>query len=276
MTGTCSMSKYLHRAGHCANLLGMPANPPQPLRSIAPRPTRHNNRAPDALRSLKLSPDWSRHAEGSCLVEWGDTTVLCTASVDDSVPPWLRGKGTGWVTAEYAMLPRATDKRKERDGRRGKADGRSIEIQRLIGRSLRTVVDMGVLGEQSITLDCDVLQADGGTRCASIVGAWVALHRAFHRDPRRIPSAKNPLRAPVAAVSVGLFEGEMLLDLDYREDSRASLDATIVMSEAGKLVELHAGGEGATFERAQVDSMLDLAQLGVDQIIALQQEAAAR
>ncbi len=248
---------------------------PQPLRSTATRPLRHESRAADALRPLKLSPDWSRHAEGSCLVEWGDTTVLCTASVEEFVPQWLRGGGSGWVTAEYAMLPRATHKRKERDGRRGKADGRAIEIQRLIGRSLRAVVDLKALGERSITLDCDVLQADGGTRCASIVGAWVALHRALNRSRRPDARGPFPLKAGVAAVSVGLFEGEMLLDLDYREDSRATLDATIVMSENNKLIELHAGEEGATFERPQLDALLDLAQGGIETILELQRQVVA-
>ena len=219
-------------------------------------------------------PDWSRHAEGSCLVEWGDTKVLCTASIEDSVPFWLKGRGSGWVTAEYAMLPRSTHKRKERDGRRGKADGRAIEIQRLIGRSLRAVIDLEALGERSITLDCDVLQADGGTRCASIVGAWVALHRALSLG-RRDNAGPLPLRGGVAAVSVGLFESQMLLDLDYGEDSRAALDATIVMSDGGRMIELHAGGEGATFERSQMNAMLDLAQGGIDTILQLQREAVA-
>lgn len=231
---------------------------------------RHESRASDALRPLSLSPGWARHAEGSCLVEWGETRVLCTASVEESVPPWLKGKGSGWVTAEYAMLPRSTHKRKQRDGRKGASDGRAIEIQRLIGRSLRAVVDLKAVGERSITLDCDVLQADGGTRCASIVGAWVALHHALSQSHR---AGAFPLRAGVAAVSVGLFEDEMLLDLDYREDSCASLDATVVMSEGGQMIELHAGGEGKTFERSQMDAMLDLAQGGIEAILEKQHAA---
>ena len=233
---------------------------------------RSNNRHFDQLRPLNLRPDWAKHAEGSCLVEWGDTTVLCTATIDTSVPMWLKGRGSGWLTAEYAMLPRATNTRKERDGKRGRVDGRGVEIQRLIGRSLRAVTDMKLLGERTVTLDCDVLQADGGTRCASIVGAWVALHRALSRDERSDVAA---LRDHVAAISVGLHGEEFLLDLDYREDSRADLDMTIVMGTDGKLIEVHAGGEGATFARAQMNEMLDLAQVGVDQIIAAQQKAIA-
>ena len=213
------------------------------------------------------------------MVDWGETRVLCTATIEESVPFWLKGRGSGWVTAEYAMLPRSTHKRKERDGRRGKADGRAIEIQRLIGRALRAVVDLEALGERSITLDCDVLQADGGTRCASIVGAWVALHRALSvarradQSPHQSPPA---LRGGVAAVSVGLLESQMLLDLDYREDSRAGLDATVVMSDAGRMIELHAGGEGTTFERPQMNAMLDLAQNGIETILQLQREAVAQ
>ncbi len=231
---------------------------------------RSNHRHFDQLRPLNLRPDWAKHAEGSCLVEWGDTTVLCTATIDTSVPMWLKGRGSGWLTAEYAMLPRATNTRKERDGKRGRVDGRGVEIQRLIGRSLRAVTDMKLLGERTVTLDCDVLQADGGTRCASIVGAWVALHRALSRDERSDTAA---LRNHVAAVSVGLHGTELLLDLDYREDSRADLDMTVVMGANGQLIEVHAGGEGATFARAQMNEMLDLAQIGVDQIIAAQQKA---
>ena len=233
---------------------------------------RSNHRHFDQLRPLNLRPDWAKHAEGSCLVEWGDTTVLCTATLETNVPMWLKGRGSGWLTAEYAMLPRSTGTRKERDGKRGRVDGRGVEIQRLIGRSLRAVTDMKLLGERTVTLDCDVLQADGGTRCASIVGAWVALHRALSRDERSDISA---LRDHVAAVSVGLWDDDLLLDLDYREDSRADLDMTVVMGAGEKLIEVHAGGEGATFERAQMNQMLDLAQIGVDQIIAAQQKAIA-
>ncbi len=233
---------------------------------------RLNNRRFDQLRPLNLRPDWAKHAEGSCLVEWGDTTVLCTATIDTFVPAWLKGRGSGWLTAEYAMLPRSTGTRKERDGKRGRVDGRGVEIQRLIGRSLRAVTDMKLLGERTVTLDCDVLQADGGTRCASIVGAWVALHRALSRDPR---SSTSALQNHVAAVSVGLWDEELLLDLDYREDSNAALDMTIVMSANERLIEVHAGGEGATFGRSQMNEMLDLAQLGIDQIIAAQQKAIA-
>jgi ribonuclease PH len=238
--------------------------------------TRAHGRQAHELRSLKLTPDWSKHAEGSCLVEWGDTTVLCTASVESNVPPWLRGSGKGWVTAEYAMLPRSTGKRKDRDGKRGKVDGRGIEIQRLIGRSLRAMVDLKVLGERQVTLDCDVLQADGGTRCASIVGAWVALNRALNLGAPPSSTRISALQGPVAAVSVGLLQNQALLDLDYIEDSSAALDMTIVMSERGQLVEVHAGGEGSTFSREQMDAMLDAAQIGIEQIIALQMEAVAR
>ena len=212
---------------------------------------RPSGRAPDQLRPVSLEPGFSRHAEGSCLVKFGDTHVLCTASVDEKVPPWMRNSGKGWVTAEYGMLPRSTHTRMDREAARGKQSGRTQEIQRLIGRSLRAVVNLQAMGERQINIDCDVLQADGGTRTASITGAWVALHFAYERLIKDGKLAVNPLTGTVAAVSCGLWEGAAVLDLDYPEDSKADADANFVLTGAGGIVEVQGTAEKDPFTEAQ-------------------------
>lgn len=233
--------------------------------------TRFDNRRPDELRIVQLTRSWARHAEGSCLIELGATKVLCTASIEEKVPPWMRNSGKGWVTAEYGMLPRSTHSRKSRDGRkRSGADGRSVEIQRLIGRSLRAVVDMEALGERQVIVDCDVLQADGGTRCAAITGAWIALREAFSQLEEEGLLEKNPLTYNVAAISVGIVDGVELLDLPYEEDGRAEVDMNVVMNSAGELIEVQATGESQTFSREQLNRLLDLAEAGIIQLIGLQ------
>ncbi len=234
---------------------------------------RFDNRRTDELRKVILTPSWSRHAEGSCLIDIGDTRVLCTASVEEKVPPWMRGSGKGWVTAEYGMLPRSTHSRKARDGSRPKPDGRGVEIQRLIGRSLRAVVDMGILGERQITIDCDVLQADGGTRCAAITGGWLALQHAVFGLMEKGMLTRNPLRQNVAAVSVGLLEIGAVLDLPYEEDSNADVDMNVVMDGAGQLIEVQATGETRTFSRDEMNALLDLAEKGIGELVALQNAA---
>ena len=231
---------------------------------------RFDQRRADELRTVVLTPSWSRHAEGSCLIEIGATRVLCTASVEENVPPWMRNSGKGWVTAEYGMLPRSTHSRKARDGSRFKPDGRGVEIQRLIGRSLRAVVDMQLLGERQITIDCDVLQADGGTRCAAITGGWVALQHAVAGLLQKGLLAENPLRQNVAAISVGLVEGRAVLDLPYEEDSKAEVDMNVVMDGSGQLIEVQATGEGRTFSRAEMDALLNLAEKGIGELVVLQ------
>ncbi len=232
---------------------------------------RDDGRALDQARPTTLTRSYARYAEGSCLVKVGETKVLCTASVEDKVPPFLKGKGEGWVTAEYAMLPRATHTRSGRDG--AKPNGRSIEIQRLIGRSLRSVVDMAALGERTITLDCDVLQADGGTRTAAIRGAFVALVEAmaWMRDQKKIKTL--PFTEWVAAVSVGVVQGEERLDLAYSEDSQASVDMNIVMTDTGRYIEVQGTAEGTPFDRARMNRLLDLAQIGTRHMFARQREA---
>jgi ribonuclease PH len=225
------------------------------------------------MRPIKMTRGWAPRAEGSCLVEFGDTRVLCTASVESSVPHWLRNTDSGWVTAEYGMLPRATHSRTQRDGNRNRPDGRTIEIQRLIGRSLRGVINMRALGERSIVVDCDVLQADGGTRTAAISGAWVALMEAMIGLKSAGLIRTIPLQGNVAAVSVGIVGKQELLDLAYEEDSRAAVDMNVVMTEQGRLIEVQASGEGQTFSRAELGRLLELAKLGIDQIIAAQNEA---
>ncbi len=232
---------------------------------------RDDNRPLDQPRPTALTRGYARYAEGSCLVQVGETHVLCTASVEDKVPPFLKGKGEGWVTAEYAMLPRATHTRSGRDS--GKPNGRSIEIQRLIGRSLRSVVDMAALGERTITLDCDVLQADGGTRTAAISGAFVALVEAlaWMRDQKKIKTL--PFTEWVAAVSVGVVQGEERLDLAYSEDSQASVDMNIVMTDTGRYIEVQGTAEGTPFDRARMNRLLDLAQIGTRQMFSRQREA---
>jgi ribonuclease PH len=236
---------------------------------------RADGRAPDQLRPVEILPGFVETADGSALISVGRTRVICTASVDEAVPPWMRGRGRGWVTAEYGMLPGSTGERKPRDVAKGRPDGRTTEIQRLIGRSLRAVVDLDALGERTVWLDCDVLQADGGTRCASICGAWVSLHQALTGLLDAGSLAELPLRDSIAAVSVGMVEGTPLLDLAYTEDSRAESDMTVVMTGAGRLVEVQATAEGATFSRPELDLLLDLAESGIRGLTAAQLAAVA-
>ena len=236
---------------------------------------RPSGREADELRPVSFTPDFTRHAEGSVLAEFGDTRVLCTASIEDRVPPWMRGQGSGWVTGEYGMLPRSTHTRMQREAARGRQSGRTQEISRLIGRSLRAVVDLEALGERTITLDCDVLQADGGTRTAAISGAWVALALAIQRIEKTARFRRRPLHGQVAAVSVGIYQGVPVLDLDYTEDSEAETDMNIVMNEAGRYVEVQGTAEGHAFTGEEFDAMLALARAGVDSIVALQAAALA-
>ena len=234
---------------------------------------RPSGRAPDEMRSVQFITNYTRHAAGSVLAEFGDTRVLCTASVEDRVPPWMRGGGIGWVTGEYGMLPGATHTRSGREAARGKQSGRTQEIQRLIGRSLRAATDLAALGERTVTLDCDVLQADGGTRTAAISGAFVAMQLAMHRlcDARKL--TRNPLHGQIAAVSVGIFDGVPVLDLDYDEDSQAETDMNVVMNDLRKFVEVQGTAEGHAFDRDELDSLLELATKGVEEIIAVQSAA---
>lgn len=235
--------------------------------STYPTP-RLDHRAIDALRPLSFVRDFTRYAEGSVLVKAGHTHVLCTASILDKVPPFMKGQGKGWVTAEYGMLPRATHTRSDREAAKGKQSGRTQEIQRLIGRSLRAVTDLQALGERTIHIDCDVLQADGGTRCASITGAWVALADAIDRLLQGGQLTRNPLTDSVAAVSVGVVKGVAMLDLDYSEDSACDADMNIVMNGSGEFVEVQGTAEGATFNRQTLNTLLDLAQKGITDLIA--------
>ena len=237
---------------------------------------RPSGRETDELRTVRFTPDFTRHAAGSVLAEFGDTRVLCTASVENRVPPWLRGKGSGWVTGEYGMLPGSTHTRSGREAARGKQSGRTLEIQRLIGRSLRAVTDLDALGERTITLDCDVLQADGGTRTASISGAFVALSIAISKMLDSKAIKKNPLHGQVAAVSVGVYRGAAVLDLDYPEDSEAETDMNIVMNDAGRFIEVQGTAEGHAFSDDELGAMLELARKGVGEIIAAQNEALGR
>ena len=236
---------------------------------------RPSQRHPAQLREVRITRQYTYHAEGSVLIEMGQTKVLCTASVEESVPSFLRGKGQGWVTAEYGMLPRSTHTRTAREAAKGKQSGRTLEIQRLIGRSLRAVTDLVALGERQITLDCDVLQADGGTRCASITGAWLALHDACEKlvADGKLPS--NPVRDHVAAVSVGIFEGMPVLDLDYPEDSSCDTDMNVIMTGAGGIVEIQGTAEGEPFTRAQMSQLVDMAEAGISTLIAKQKETLA-
>lgn len=234
---------------------------------------RSDGRRPDELRSLVLRRRYTKYAEGSVLVELGDTRVVCTASIDERVPPWLRGAGQGWLTAEYGMLPRATQERSPRDASTGRIGGRVHEIQRLIGRSLRAVVDLERLGERTIWVDCDVLQADGGTRTASITGAFVAVMDALGLLKRTGALAKLPVREFLAATSVGIIDGVPVLDLTYAEDSRARVDMNIVMTESGKFVEIQGTGEGAAFTKAEASTLITLAERGIVTLIAKQREA---
>ena len=236
---------------------------------------RPSGRAPDQLRPVTIERGYTRHAEGSVLVSFGDTRVLCTASVDNRVPPFLRGKGEGWVTAEYGMLPRATNTRNDREAARGKQGGRTLEIQRLIGRALRACVDRGALGERTITLDCDVLQADGGTRTAAITGAYVALVDAVRWLQARKDLGRDPIHGAVAAVSVGIFRGVPVLDLDYAEDSASDTDMNVVMTDGGGFIELQGTAEGHAFRRNELEAMTALAEAGIARLVALQREALA-
>jgi ribonuclease PH len=237
---------------------------------------RPSGRDADQMRVVRFTPDFTRHAEGSVLAEFGDTRVLCNASVERRVPPWLRGKGSGWVTGEYGMLPRSTNTRTGREATRGKQSGRTLEIQRLIGRSLRAVVDLDALGERTVTLDCDVIQADGGTRTAAISGAFVALSIAMQKLVADKSLQANPLHGQVAAVSVGIYSGMPVLDLDYSEDSAAETDMNIVMNGNGGFIEVQGTAEGHAFSDEELSAMLALARKGVDEVIVEQNAALAR
>lgn len=231
---------------------------------------RPSGRAPNDLRQIRLTRNYTMHAEGSVLIEFGDTRVLCTASVTDKVPGFLRGKGQGWVTAEYGMLPRSTSSRMGREAARGKQGGRTMEIQRLIGRSMRAAVDMQALGEHTIHIDCDVIQADGGTRTASITGAYVALADALNHMREQKMISADPLQHMIASVSVGIYEGTAVLDLDYAEDSNAETDMNVVMNDAGDFIEVQGTAEAAAFKRDELNNMLDLAAHGIKQLIDAQ------
>jgi ribonuclease PH len=234
---------------------------------------RPSKRTPEQMRPVRITRHYTKHAEGSVLVEFGDTKVLCTASVEERVPPFLRGKGQGWVTAEYGMLPRSTTERMGREAARGKQSGRTQEIQRLIGRSLRAGLDLKALGERSITLDCDVIQADGGTRTAAISGAWVALRDALNQLLEQGALDSDPMHSLIAAVSVGVYQGVAVLDLDYAEDCTAETDMNVVMDERGGFIEIQGTAEGAAFSREEMNAMLDLAAAGVADINKAQQGA---
>ncbi len=239
------------------------------------RLSRPSGRAPDQLRTISFVRRYTRHAEGSVLVSFGDTRVLCTASVEDKVPPFLRGKGEGWLTAEYGMLPRATRERTQREAARGGQGGRTMEIQRLIGRSLRACVDRGALGERTITFDCDVLQADGGTRTAAITGAYVALVDAIAPLKAKGVFKRDPIVGAIAAVSVGVWEGVPVLDLDYAEDSTCDTDMNVVMNDGGGFIELQGTAEGHAFRRDELDALLALAGKGIAELCGLQRAALA-
>ncbi len=234
---------------------------------------RHDGRAADELRDISFVRDFTDATPGSVLVSFGRTRVLCTVSINDDVPRWMRGNGVGWVTAEYAMLPGSGTDRVQREAKKGKQKGRTLEIERLIGRALRAVTDMKALGEREVTIDCDVLQADGGTRTASICGAWVALHDAFETLVERGDLSSNPLIQGCAAISVGIIDDEARLDLPYEEDSRAEVDMNVVMTEGGAFVEVQGTAEGEPFDRAQLDSLLAVAEKGINEILVMQRAA---
>ena len=231
---------------------------------------RPSGRRADQLRPVRITRNYTKHAEGSVLIEFGDTKVICTASIEDKVPGFLKGRGQGWMTAEYGMLPRSTHTRSDREAARGKQSGRTQEIQRLIGRSLRAVTDLTLLGERTLQLDCDVIQADGGTRTASITGAWVAARDAIAKLQQAGVLAANPLKDHIAAISVGIYKGVPVLDLDYPEDSNCDTDMNIVMTGAGNFVEIQGTAEGAAFTRTEMNSLLDLAGTGIRELIELQ------
>lgn len=234
---------------------------------------RPSGRAPDELRPIQITRQFTQHAEGSALVEFGATRVVCTASVEDRIPPFLKGQAQGWVTAEYGMLPRATHTRTGREAARGRQGGRTMEIQRLIARSLRAVIDLGALGERTITIDCDVIQADGGTRTAAITGGFVALADAVRYLAGKRVIKKNPLYGQVASVSVGIYKNTPILDLDYAEDSEAETDMNVVMNDAGAFVEIQGTAEGHAFRQEELLAMLDLARGGISQLLAIQRQA---
>ncbi len=236
---------------------------------------RPSGRTPEQLRPVSIERGYTRHAEGSVLVSFGDTRVLCNASIENRVPAFMRGKGEGWVTAEYGMLPRATHTRSDREAARGKQGGRTLEIQRLIGRSLRACVDRGALGERTITLDCDVLQADGGTRTAAITGAYVALVDAVRLLQSRREIARNPIHGAIAAVSVGVYRGVPVLDLDYAEDSDCDTDMNVVMNDGGGFIEVQGTAEGHAFRRGELDALLNMAEQGITDLVAAQRTALA-
>jgi ribonuclease PH len=234
---------------------------------------RPSNRSLDEMRAVSIETGVTKHAEGSCMIKMGDTHVLCTATIEDRVPPFIKGSGLGWVTAEYGMLPRSTTSRMRREAASGKQGGRTVEIQRLIGRSLRAGVDRSALGERQITVDCDVIQADGGTRCASITGGWVALKLAVNKLMKAGDVASNPLISPVAAVSCGIYAGQPVLDLDYPEDSEAGVDGNFIMLGNGQLIEVQMSAEGSTFSRDQMNKLIDLAEKGVGELVEAQMAA---
>ena len=234
---------------------------------------RPSGRAPDELRKIVVAPHFTKHAEGSVLVEFGDTRVICTASIEERVPGFLKGKGSGWITAEYGMLPRATHERSAREAARGKQGGRTMEIQRLIGRSLRAAMDLEALGERTVTLDCDVIQADGGTRTASITGSYVALRLAVDALMKQRKLKRNPIHGQIASVSVGICGGVPVLDLDYREDCDAETDMNVVMNEAGAYIEVQGTAEGHAYRRDELNAMLDLASKGITELMAIQRAA---
>jgi ribonuclease PH len=238
-------------------------------------PMRPSGRKLDELRAVSIETGFTKHAEGSALIKMGDTHVLCTATIEDRVPPFIKGSGLGWVTAEYGMLPRATNTRMRREAAMGKQGGRTVEIQRLIGRALRAGVDRSALGERQITIDCDVLQADGGTRCASITGGWVALKLAVNKLMRAGDVVSDPLVDPVAAISCGIYAGQPVLDLDYPEDSEAGVDGNFIMTGSGKLIEIQMSAEGSTYSRDQMNQLMDLAEKGVAELVEKQKAATA-
>ena len=234
---------------------------------------RPSGRKLNEMRSVKVETEVTKHAEGSCLIKMGDTHVLCTATIEDRVPSFIKGSGLGWVTAEYGMLPRSTSSRMRRESTAGKQGGRTVEIQRLIGRSLRAGVDRLALGERQITVDCDVIQADGGTRCASITGGWVALKLAINKLLKTGAVLSDPLISPVAAISCGIYAGQAVLDLDYPEDSEAGVDGNFIMLANGQMIETQMSAEGATYSRAQMNQLLDLAEDGVASLVEAQLKA---
>src|SRR6056297_1489414 len=236
-------------------------------------PMRPSGRNLSEMRPVSIETGFTRHAEGSCLIKVGETHVLCTATIEDRVPPFIKGSGLGWVTAEYGMLPRATNTRMRREATAGKQGGRTVEIQRLIGRSLRAGVDRVALGERQITVDCDVIQADGGTRCAAITGGWVALRLAVNKLLKVGDILSDPLIQPVAAISCGIYAGQPVLDLDYPEDSEAGADGNFIMTQSGKLIEVQMSAEGATYNRDQMNQLMDLAEKGVSELVAAQKVA---